>query len=329
MGQTGIKVSEIGFGAWGIGGASAGFPAYGPTKDEESRSTLRRAFDLGVNFYDTSDLYGAGHSERLIGETFKDVRDQVIISTKVGFSSATDSQDLSVRTIERSLDASLARLQTDYIDLYQLHSPDIDSLDLGPGEAGQTSHEQELLSNLKSLVKKGKVRALGISIRSPDDGLTAVRELGFKVLEVNYNLIDQRALDNGLLDLCHRQGIGVIARTPLCFGFLTGEYSPDTTFDVTDHRSHWPMEQITLWANAHLLFISAVNSGDEDTPVQTALRFCLSHKGISTVIPGLLTRKEVEENVQASEKGPFSPLQLQKVAQIYQDNTFFVGKTSS
>ena len=129
-----------------------------------------------------------------------------------------------------------------------------------------------------------------------------------------------------LLDLCHREDVGVIARTPLCFGFLTGAYSPDSKFDQDDHRSTWQPGQIALWVNAHRHFASVLGENHRQTAAQIALRFCLSYRGISTVIPGMLTREEVEENIAASEMGPFCENQLQEFERIYQDNTFFVGR---
>ena len=232
--STGLQVSEIGFGAWGIGGVANGAIAYGPTDDQESKRALRRAYHLGVNFYDTSGLYGYGHSERLIGEVLKDVRDRVIITTKVGFLDADGAQDFSPKHIRQSLAASLKRLQTDYVDLYQLHSPPIDAL----------GRDESILSALRSLEQEGSVRAIGISVRSPDDGLVAINRFGLSCIQVNFNLVDQRALSNGLFDLCRKQGVGVIVRTPLCFGLLTGRYSPESKFGPGDHRSSWSSAQM-------------------------------------------------------------------------------------
>jgi aryl-alcohol dehydrogenase-like predicted oxidoreductase len=316
LGRTGLEISEVGFGAWGIGGVANGAIGYGPTDDKESKRALRRAYDLGVNFYDTSDLYGYGHSERLIGNVLKDVRDRVIITTKVGFLDADGAQDFSPKHIRQSLEASLKRLQTDYIDLYQLHSPSVDAL----------SRDDGTLSALRCLEQEGSVRAFGISVRSPDDGLVAINRFELGCIQVNFNLVDQRALNNGLFDLCRKQGVGVIVRTPLCFGFLTGRYSPEGKFEPGDHRSGWSSAQIARWANAGQLFAAALPEDGRQTPAQMALRFCLSYPSVSTVIPGMLTKEEVEENVPASQLGPFPEAELQKLEQIYRDHTFFVGK---
>src|SRR3989338_3843598 len=221
LGATGLKVSEIGFGGWGIGGVANGAVAYGPTDDRESVDALQRAFDLGINFYDTSDVYGYGHSEALIGAVFKRVRTKVTIASKVGFLRADGPQDFSSRHIRTAIEQSLRRLQTDYIDLYQLHSPPIMLLESDVG----------IMHTLESLRKEGKIRALGISVRSPDDGLIAIRKFGFKCVQVNFSLLDQRAVENELMELCKARNVGLICRTPLCFGFLSGKYSAESVFD--------------------------------------------------------------------------------------------------
>lgn len=316
LGQTGLHVSEIGFGGWGIGGTANGAPAYGPTDDQESKAALRRAFYLGVNFYDTSDFYGRGHSERVIGDTLKDVRGEVIIATKVGLLDANGSKDFSADHVKRSLRKSLERLQTDYIDLYQLHNLPMDVQD----------ECQETVATLHSLRKEGYIRAFGVSVSSPDAGLIAVTKYGFGCIQVNFNLVDQRALQNGLFDLCREKGVGVIVRTPLCFGFLTGAYPPDSEFDASDHRSSWPPEQIKRWASAGRLFSSAVAGTQGQTEAQMALRYCLSYESVSTVIPGMLTEGQVDENLPASQMGPFSEAELCNIERIYRDNNFFVGR---
>ena len=152
LGQTGIEISEIGFGAWGIGGNAGGAAGYGATDDRESKAALRRSFELGVTFYDTSDLYGFGHSESLIGEVFKGAREKVVMATKVGFHSPHEPQDFSSAHLRRSLEASLKRLQTDYLDLYQLHNPPVELLE----------REEEILKTLEAMKREGKIRAFGI-----------------------------------------------------------------------------------------------------------------------------------------------------------------------
>lgn len=284
LGKTGILVSEIGFGAWGIGGSHGGAVAYGKTDDAESLLALKTAFDLGVNFYDTADIYGFGHSEELIGKAFGGCRADVIIASKVGFLNFDGKQDFSLQHINSSIENSLKSLHTDYIDLYQLHNPDVGLV------------EDSTLNALDNLKRQGKIREIGISVRSPDDGMVAVNHFGFEVIQVNFNILDQRILDNGLLELCGKKNIGVIIRTPLCFGFLTGKYAATDIFREGDHRSRWSKEQIGKWVDEGRSIMGNVMTKGKFTDAQVALRFCLSYRDVSTVIPGMLGKEQVEEN---------------------------------
>lgn len=313
LGATGLRVSEIGFGAWGIGGNAMGAVAYGPTDDSESKRALLHAFDAGVTFFDTADFYGFGHSEEVLGAGLAAVRSKVIIATKVGMLDAAGAQDFSTAHIRRSLEQSLQRLDTDYIDLYQLHSPPI----------GLIGTDAEILACLEDLRREGKIRAFGVSVRSPEEGLSAAR-LGFKCLQVNFNLLDQRAAENGLFDLCVERGIGVIGRTPLCFGFLTGHYSSRDKFAVEDHRNRWKPEQRDKWAGAYPLFLSALRKPSGQTPAQFALRFCLSFPAISSVIPGMLTTAHVDDNTRASALGALAAAELSGIMGIYHEHDFFL-----
>ncbi len=315
LGHTEIRVSEIGFGAWGIGGNAEGAIGYGATDDALSKDSLREAVEHGITFFDTANLYGFGHSEKLIGETFRDMRDKVVLATKVGFLGPNGPQDFSPQHLHDSLEMSLQRLQTDHVDLYQLHNPPVSLFQ----EDGNT------LETLRTLQRQGKIRAFGVSLRTPDDGLTLVRDFGISCVQVNFNLVDQRALVHGLLDLCAKEGIGLIIRTPLCFGFLSGKYSADSAFGEEDHRSQWSREQLALWAGANRSFQNVLGS-ETGTEAQLALRFCLSFPGVSTVIPGMLMPQHVRENAMASHQGPLEISVLQRLAHVYQENRFFLGK---
>ncbi|MBI4510244.1 MAG: aldo/keto reductase [Deltaproteobacteria bacterium] len=315
LGATGLEVSEIGFGAWGIGGVSRGATSYGATDDRESCAALEIAFDRGVTFFDTSDLYGYGHSEHLIGQVFKSRRDRVVLATKAGFVEHGGPQDFSHEYLTRSLEGSLRRLQTDYVDLFQLHSPPIDLL----------ARDPSVLETLTWLVAQGKARAIGISVRSPSDGLVVVRSLGFKSIQVNFSMVDQRAIECGLLEACEELQVGIIARTPLCFGFLAGHYNKDTAFSRDDHRSTYSPKQRELWANATRVLLADV-AGDAQSHAQVALRFCLSYPCVASAIPGMLKRAEVLENVEASELGPLPLGERVQVEETYSRHAFFLGK---
>jgi len=316
LGKTGLLVSEIGFGGWGIGGVQNNSLAYGPTDDQESSLALRYAYDSGITFYDTSDFYGYGHSEQLIGKSLKEVRKNIIIATKVGLLTPNGEQNFSPNYIRQTLDESLSRLQTDYVDLYQLHNPPLETLE----------NDSQIMEVLQDLKEEGKIRAIGISVRSPNDGCMVAEHFGFESIQVNFNLVDRRALENGLLDLCARKDIGVIVRTPLCFGFLTGKYSKIDQFSEGDHRNFWSPEQRNKWNEAALFFATVMEEDEKQTLAQFALRFCLSYSQISTVIPGVLQQDHVSENIVASQLGALSEKTLDRLEGFYKENEFFLGR---
>jgi aryl-alcohol dehydrogenase-like predicted oxidoreductase len=309
LGSTGMLVSEIGFGTWGLGGNS-----YGEVDDAVSIETLRLAFNAGITFYDTSDLYGNGRSEEVLGAALREVRGEIIIATKVGLLPHTTFEmpcDFSPAHIQRSVEASLQRLHTDYIDLYQLHSPTPEMLRM-PG----------LMETLHALRDSGIIRAYGVSVRSPADGLVALQEFDFQTIQVNFNLIDQRAVDNGLLDLAQRMGVGVIARTPLCFGYLTGTLNGNEAFGNLDHRANWPASQLKRWADAPNVF-AFLNEGTTRTPAQLALRFLLDHPAISSTIPGMMKPAEVLENLKTCSMEALSEEEMKRIRLTYANHHFY------
>jgi aryl-alcohol dehydrogenase-like predicted oxidoreductase len=313
LGGTGLRVSEIGFGAWGIGGTEKGSVAYGPADRSESLRALARAQERGVTFFDTSDLYGFGRSEELIGEAFAGTREKVVIATKVGMLDSAGAHDFSAAHIRKALHASLVRLRTDYVDLYQLHSPPLSLLQRDEGP----------LAELERLQRDGLVRAIGVSVRAPQDGVTMVHELQVSCLQVNFSMVDQRARECGLLDLCRSRGVGVIVRTPLCFGFLSGQYQSDSHFEATDHRNRWPAAQIARWAEASSVFDPAFASSAGQTAAQKALRFCLSEPAVCTAIPGMMSVAHVDENAAASDLGALRSAEITAIHGIYEQHSFF------
>ena len=316
LGNTGIFVSEVGFGAWGIGGTKNGAIAYGKTDDKISSQALKKSIDLGINFFDTSPLYGLGNSESLIGNVIHTCRDKVVIATKVGYVNYAGDQDFSLDFIQNSLEKSLKRLKTTYIDVFQLHDP-----------PKNIFHKKGIKALLQSFLNEGKVRSLGVSVRSPKDGLLVANGKLFSSIQVNYNLTDLRAKEIGLFKLCTENNIGVIIRTPLAFGFLTGKYNSANNFDIGDHRAKWSKDQIEKWSNAVLDVKRELKIKDSaQTDAQLALRFCLSEPAVSTIIPGMLTQTHVEENYLSSEMGPLSKMILNQFFEAYDENNkYFVG----
>lgn len=312
LGNTGIKVSEIGFGTWPIGGLTPNQTSYGKTNDKVSLETLRTAFDLGINFFDTANVYGDGHSEELLGKVFKKDRPKVIIASKCGLKSFKSKHDFSNKAIRASLEDSLTRLQTDYLDLLQLHNP--------PQE---TAADEKLIEILDKLRDEGKIRAIGVSVKSPADGLKFLNH-PWQTIQCNFNMIDQRALDCGLISKAAKTGIGIITRTPLAFGFLSGNFmGKDMKFKKGDHRSRWPKEQIRLWAEAPKYF-AGLNENKSRTLAQLAVKFCISFNGIATTIPGIANKKEAIENASVSNLAPLSKAEINEIIRIENENKFYI-----
>ncbi|MBS0546235.1 MAG: aldo/keto reductase [Proteobacteria bacterium] len=224
LGRTGLDVFEMGFGAWGIGGRTVGTTYYGDTDDRTSLAVLDRALDCGINFFDTSSAYGNGHSEELIGQAFERKRERAIVATKAGYDAWDRPPDFSPTAEVASAEASLRRLRTDYIDLFQLPNPPQEALGV-----------PELRDTLGRLQKDGKIRAWGVSAKSPVEAIAALAEFDVAVVQANFNMMDVRALE-ALLPEIERRRAGFIGRTPLCFGFLSGAISKDTVFPAGDHR---------------------------------------------------------------------------------------------
>ncbi len=291
FGKTDLIVSKIGFGAWGIGGpAMAGnIPiGWGVVDDEESKKALLKSYELGINFYDTADFYGLGHSEELIGTVFP-YNKNIIIATKVGHRLDQNNNiflDYSYKHIINACEQSLKRLKRDYIDLYQLHSAKIQHLQNG-----------ECIAAMEDLQKAGKIRYWGISLNTfnpfPEADFMISNNLGHS-FQVVFNIINQRALP--LIEKAKNLGYGIIARMPLQFGLLTGKFNSNTTFDKNDHRSFRLNKEIIEKSLSYLEQIWHLLDKYNTTKTGLSLSFITSTEGISTVIPGIKTVSQAIDN---------------------------------
>ena len=307
LGRTGMKVSEVGFGAWAIGGDKYG-NSYGPTDDNKSIAAVQRALDLGCNFFDTADVYGHGHSEELLGQVLKDRRDDVIIATKVGgdFYHGPPRMNFNPGYIEFALNKSCERLQRNYVDLYQLHNP-----------PAQLLKNENLFRTLEKLKEKGRILHYGISIHDPQEGLQAIKTGNPEAIQVVFNILRQEP-KNRLFEAAKENGVGIIAIEPLMNGFLTGKYNADNTFSAGDIRHHFPRGYIlnlVLAAEQLKLLESRSRS-----LTQAALRFVLDHNEVSTVIPGVKSREQAEENFSASELPSLTGEELMRIRILREQN---------
>jgi len=289
FGNTDLMVSEIGFGAWAIGGnARVGNTpiGWGIVDDDTSKKAIKAALDEGINFFDTADFYGLGHSEKILGE-LKDQRS--IIATKVGHRNIDEkiAIDYSSEYIIQACEESLKRLKRDSIDYYQLHSARIQHLQNG-----------ECIEAMELLKQQGKIRYWGLSLNTfyPDTEAEFLMEKnlgdGFQLV---FNLINQKAIT--AIKNASSMRYGIIARMPLQFGLLTGKFSADTKFRSDDHRSFRLTPEI-IRSTLKVLEdkVWPVATKEQLTKTQLALSFILSFKEISTTIPGIRTPDHVLQN---------------------------------
>lgn len=290
FGSTDLLVSEVGFGAWAIGGgAMVGDTAigWGEADDATSKKAVFKALDLGINFFDTADIYGLGHSEEIIGKHVANSRD-VIIASKVG-NVARDGQfgvDYSKNYILEACDASLKRLKREAIDYYQLHTARLSHL-----------QQEECIEAMQILQKQGKIRYWGLSLNTyepfPEAEFMMQNKLG-SGFQVVLNILNQTAVP--LVKKASAAGYGIIARMPLQFGLLTGKFDAGAEFPENDHRNkRLTAEVIEAYKEATKeIWLLCDKYGL--TKTELALSYILSHPGVSTVIPGIRTEDHVVKN---------------------------------
>ena len=293
LGRTGLRVSEIGYGAWGIGGAQ-----WGGADDDESIRALGRAIDLGLNFVDTALAYGSGHSERVVGKVVRERRETVFVATKVppknGIWPAPDG--LAVEEVfpgdhvRGCAERSLANLGLDAIDLLQLHV-----------WSDEWAGRGDLLETVDELRSEGKIRFFGISVNDhqPANVLRMIETGAIDAVQAIYNVFDQSPEDE-LFPACREHDVGVIARVPLDEGGLTGRIGPDTEFPGDDFRAHYFRGDRRREVYDRAQAIAADLGIPEDALAETALRFVLAEPTVSTVIPGMRSIRNVERNVAVS-----------------------------
>ena len=299
-----MEWKRIGYGTWPLAGDVSGSISYGKTNDEVSKQALKKAFECGINVYDTSDLYWFGHVEKLIGEVFESNRRDIVIVTKGGMINLNDDQDFSVDHLVSALFNSLYRLRTNYVDVYMLHNATSDVLEC-----------KELQKFIKKHLNSGTIKQWGISLKTPSDGFDFIKYKP-QVIEVNYNILDRRAEFSGLINLYAQNNIKIIARTPLSQGILSGKF--EITDDKSDRRNRLDKTYIEKSTRVYKKMMSSLIPNNY-SDAQNCLRFCLYDPSISVIIPGMKTANQVVENVLAQHIPTLTKDEVGNITKIYKE----------
>ena len=314
LGKTGYKVSEVGFGAWAIGAN------WGKTDDKTSLLALHAAADSGVNFIDTADVYGDGHSEKLIAKFLRQrkSKEKIYVATKAGRRlNPHVSEGYNGKNIEKFIDRSLQNLKVETLDLLQLHCPPND-----------VYYNPILFEYLEKLVKKGKIRHFGVSVEKVEQAIKAIDYPQVSTVQIIFNIFRQRPKEL-FFDQARKKDVGIIVRVPLASGLLTGKYGLNSKFPKNDHRNYNRYGQSfdigeTFAGVDYAAGVKAVKKLEKIKPAdmtmpQFAIRFILDHVQISTTIPGGKTPEQVMDNTKASSLKPLSQATYKQITKIYEE----------
>ena len=316
LGRTGLEVSEIGYGAWGIGGSS-----WMGAEDRDSLHALNRAIDLGLNFIDTALAYGDGHSERLVGKVVRERAEDVHVATKVpprndrwpAPAGLDPDEVFPADHVRRSTERSLSHLGLERIDLQQLHVWSDEWVGRG-----------SWLEAIQELKEEGKIRFFGVSINDhqPENALALIDTGVVDTVQVIYNVFDQSPEDR-LLDACREHDVGVLARVPFDEGSLTGRIGPDSEFPEGDFRNDYFRGDRLQQVDEHVRAILDDLGIERDDLAEVALRYVLSHPAVSTVIPGMRSLRNVERNLAVGDGRGLPAEQVQTLKRHRWDRNFY------
>ncbi len=313
LGNTDIEVSEVGFGVWTV---STGW--WGEVEDERSVHLLRQAYERGINYFDTADTYGSGKGETLLYDAFGHMRDEVVISTKIGYDFYNHTQrrgqqerpqDWSEKFIRFALEQSLKRLGTDYIDFLQLHNAKMDAVE-----------NDALFSLMEEFESEGKIRAYGVALGPKigwlKEGVKAMQTRNLDGLQMIYNILEQDP-GRSLIEVARKTGMSLVVRVPHSSGMLEGKYTKDTTFARNDHRRHRPKEWLLdgLKKVEQLDFLTA-----ERILGQVALKFVLASPEIASTLPNIYDEEQLEEFASAPDTPDLTEEELARIEELYESN---------
>lgn len=302
LGKTGLSVAEVGMGLWAVGGDK-----WGPTDDKEALYAIDKALEMGVNFFDTADVYG--HSEELLGRAMKDRRDKFIVSSKIGWvgynGEANASQYTTMDKLVAGVESNLKRLQTDVLDILFRHifytEPTL----------------PVFIEGFEKLQKQGKIKGYGVSTSDFGHLKQFNENGGCSVVQIDYSLLN-RTPEADIFPYCLKENIGLVIRGPLAMGILAGKFNRDSRFEEGDFRKNWQDKP-----EERKVFLEDMEKVERLRPLaagkplsQFALQFALSHPAVSVLIPGAKNAKQVENNVSAGLKPLLNVEELRKVDEI-------------
>src|SRR5712692_9436832 len=311
LGRTGWSVSTISFGTWAIGND------WGRVEDKDSLAALNRAVDLGVNFFDTADVYGDGRSERLLAQLKRERKEEIIIATKAGRRlNPHVASGYTCKNITAFIERSLQKLETDRLDLVQLHCP-----------STEVYYYPELFATLDDLVEQGKIRYYGVSVEKVEEAIKAIEYPNVQTIQIIFNIFRQRPAEL-FFDLAKQRKVGILARVPLSSGMLSGKMKAGTQFSESDHRTYNRHGEAfdrgeTFSGIDYETGLRAVEELRALLPggmtmAQLALRWILMFDAVTCAIPGAKRPSQAEENVFAADLPALSGETMQAVRRLYE-----------
>lgn len=322
-----IKVSAVGFGVWTVGTTW-----WGINDENFGVELLKRAFDLGINFFDTADTYGRGKGETILAKAFKGQkgqREQIVIATKFGYDFYAHPgerggqqelpQNWQPSYIRFALEESLKRLETDYIDLYQLHNPRLDTIE-----------KDGIFATLEELKSTGKIRSYGVALgpaiaeRQIEEGKAAIQDRKVASVQIIYNLLEQM-LGRALFELGSESSSSFLVRVPHSSGLLEGKYTEQTNFDKRDHRYHRVStdERKKQWLAEGLKKVEKLEFlRKERTLAQMAIQFILAQPTVASVLPNIYNHEQLDEFARAVDRPPLTAEELEKIEELYVNNFY-------
>lgn len=311
LGRTGWSISEVSFGSWAIGGT------WGEVNDNESLEALNGALDLGVNFFDTADVYGDGRSERLLAKLKKERSEKFYIATKAGRRlNPHTAEGYNKKNLTSFVERSLKNFSTEAIDLIQLHCP-----------PSQVYYMPEVFGILDDLVKEGKLLYYGVSVEKVEEALKAIEYPNVQSVQIIFNMFRHRPAEL-FFDQAKKKHVGILARVPLSSGMLTGKFTKDSKFEDDDHRKFNRQGESfdkgeTFSGVDFDLSLKAIEELKSLCPkkmslTQFALRWILMFDAVTCTIPGAKTKNQVEENIGSADLPPLSDETMKKVNAVYE-----------